>query len=314
MKALVLNEFGRSNFSIQDVPLPCISDDEVLIKVEYAGIGEWDQFEIDGGYHKMLGIEHNFPYICGSEGSGVIQDKGANVTNLNVGDWVYACSFLNTKGGFFAEYIAVHQDFVKSIPKNLSYKSASAILGVGTVALRGIQKLDLSKDDNIIIHGASGGVGHLAIQFAKCTTNNVIGIASGEDGISLCKSYGINSINGKTRLKTLNFSIYNKMLLTTSLDEYVQHVLNMKQPATIAYPVGRYSVPEINSNSIKIIPYYGELDKEIINQCDNYIQKYNLKCSISNIFSIHDYVDAYNQLHEHYTGKLIFKMDFYNVS
>ncbi|SCT12503.1 zinc-binding alcohol dehydrogenase family protein [Staphylococcus caeli] len=95
--------------------------------------------------------------------------------------------------------------------------------------------MNLNKDDNIIIHGTNGGVGHLAIQFAKCTTNNVIGIASREDGISLCKSYGINSINGKTRLKTLNFSIYNKMLLTTSLDEYVQHVLNMKQPTTIAY-------------------------------------------------------------------------------
>lgn len=69
------------------------SDDEVLIKVEYAGIREWEQFEIDDSYHKMLDIEHNFPYTCGSEWSGVIQDKRANVTNLTVGDWVYACSF-----------------------------------------------------------------------------------------------------------------------------------------------------------------------------------------------------------------------------
>lgn len=308
MKALILSDFGREHFSIKDIPAPQISENEILIKIHFAGIGEWDQFEMNGGYHEMLDIKPKFPYICGSEGSGKIIKKGRNVNQYNIGDLVYACSFLNEKGGFFAEYVAVNQDFVNRIPSHLSSVEASAISGVGITALRGIIKLDLGETDNIIIHGASGGVGHLAIQLAKNITNNVFAVASGKDGVQLCESLGADAVNGKRYLRDVEFSQFNKMLLTTKLEDYKHHTENMKKPAIIAYPVGNYDVPELNDDLVEVIPYFGELEKTIINEFDCRLRNYNIMCNVSKVFDIGDFNNAYSQLEEHYTGKLVFRV------
>ena len=308
MKALILSDFGREHLYIKETSVPQISENDVLIKVQFAGIGEWDQFEINGGYHEMLNIKPEFPYICGSEGAGEIIKKGKNVHHLSIGDLVYACSFLNEKGGFFAEYVAVNQDMIKRIPSHLSSAEASAISGVGTTALRGMMKLELGELDNIIVHGTSGGVGHLAVQLAKSITNNVFAVASGEDGVQLCESMGVNALNGKSNLGDVEFSQFNKMLFTTQLEDYRTHTENMLKPAVIAYPVGNYDVPESNDNQIEVIPYYGDLDKAIIEEFDYHVRNHKIRYNISKVFDIKDFNNAYNHLEKHYTGKLVFRV------
>ncbi len=196
MKAVVIYRFGGPDeFVIRDVPVPDIEDNEVLIKVEYAGIGQWDIFEREGGYDEMLELNSEFPYILGSEGSGVIYAKGKNVDNFAIGDKVYAPGFLNPKGGFYAEYAAVDSKYVSLIPNCISDKAAGVISGVGLTALRGLEDvLRIKKDESIMIFGASGGIGHLAVQFALNLGARVFAIASGEDGVEIVRKLGVDAV------------------------------------------------------------------------------------------------------------------------
>lgn len=87
MRAVALDRFGGPEvLRIQTMPVPALDAGEVLIRVETAGVGEWDPFEREGGYAEMLGIEPSFPYVLGSEGAGVVAAVGEEVDRVSVGD------------------------------------------------------------------------------------------------------------------------------------------------------------------------------------------------------------------------------------
>src|SRR5882757_7229648 len=119
--------------------------------------------------------------VLGVDGAGVVAAIGSRVRRLKVGEEVYSYNWQNPKGGFYAEYVAVPAE-VASIPRRLDLRHAGAIPITGT-ALQGIDDaLGLKKGETIIIHGASGGVGTLAVQFAKLRGARVFATASGKDG------------------------------------------------------------------------------------------------------------------------------------
>ena len=89
MKASVIRRFGEENELVIDyLPIPNIDDNQLLIKLEYAGVGTWDIFEREGGYSKILGVIPSFPYILGSEGAGTVIEIGKSVTRFKTGDRV----------------------------------------------------------------------------------------------------------------------------------------------------------------------------------------------------------------------------------
>src|SRR5438874_2184040 len=93
---------------------------------------------------------------------------GRSRRRFKVGDRVYAYSYGNEKGGFYAEYAAVPASNVGHVPKNLQLKDAGAIGTTGLTALQGVDDaLEVESGESIIVHAASGGVGSLALQFAK---------------------------------------------------------------------------------------------------------------------------------------------------
>lgn len=102
----------------------------------------------------------------------------------------------NPTGGFYAEYIAVPADKVASIQKQLDLRHAGAIPITGLTALQGVDDaLNLKKGETIIIHGASGGVGTLAVQFAKLRGARVFATASGQEGVELVREMGAHVRN-----------------------------------------------------------------------------------------------------------------------
>src|SRR5690606_20535462 len=140
MRAMAIRGFGGIDvFQLQTLPVPTLAPNEVLIRVDFAGVGAWDPFEREGGYAQMLGVEPSFPYVLGSEGSGVVVALGARVRRFRLGERVYAASFLNPKGGFYAEYTAVAADLVSPVPVGLPMDQAGALSGVGLTALRGLE-------------------------------------------------------------------------------------------------------------------------------------------------------------------------------
>ena len=127
-----------------------------------------------------------FPLVLGSDGEGTIAATGASARRFRVGDRVYAYGFLNPKGGFYAEYAVIPEDEVSPVPPTVAPGTAGALAADGLTALAGLELLSTGPGQTLIIFGASGGIGHLALQLAKRMGARVFAIASGDDGLDRC--------------------------------------------------------------------------------------------------------------------------------
>ncbi|MFN2387836.1 MAG: alcohol dehydrogenase catalytic domain-containing protein [Thermoanaerobaculia bacterium] len=127
----------------------------------------------------------------GTDGAGVVVAVGSRVRRFRRGDRVYAYSFDNSKGGFYAEYAAVPAQKTGRVPRRLDLFHAGGGATTALTALHGVDDaLKIRKGEAIIIHGASGGVGTLAVQFAKRRGARIFATASGKDGVALTRRLG----------------------------------------------------------------------------------------------------------------------------
>jgi len=189
MRAAAIDHFGGPEvLTLHSLPVPVPDPHEVLIALHTAGVGGWDA-DMRGGWWPEG--RPRFPVVLGTDGAGTIAAVGSRVRRLQVGDKVYAYSFNNPKGGFYAEYVAVPAANSAPLPDRLDLKRAGAIPTTGLTALQGVEDaLRTRAGDSLIIHGASGGVGTLAVQFAKARGARVLAAASGADGVALVRRLG----------------------------------------------------------------------------------------------------------------------------
>ncbi|MDQ2870612.1 MAG: NADP-dependent oxidoreductase [Acidobacteriota bacterium] len=170
------------------MPVPRLSPGEVLIAVEAAGVGSWDA-DIRGGWSPSG--KPSYPLILGTDGAGRIAAVGSRVRGLRKGQRVYCYRFANPKGGFYAEYAAVAASKVALAPRRLDATSAGAVATVGLTALEGIVgALKVSWGESVIVHGASGGVGSIALQLAKGRGARVLATADGRAGVAFVRRLG----------------------------------------------------------------------------------------------------------------------------
>src|SRR6185369_1026638 len=140
MRAVALDQFGGpETLTIQNLPIPQIEANEVLIRVEAAGVGAWDPFEREGGFVQLTGIKPTFPYVLGTDGAGTIAAVGRDVSRFKEGDKVYAAELANPKGGFYGQYAAVRSDNVSLIPGDLTIEQAAVLPIDGLTALAGLE-------------------------------------------------------------------------------------------------------------------------------------------------------------------------------
>src|SRR5262245_32463566 len=178
MKAAAVNRFGPpSALTLHDVPVPTPGPHEVLIAIDTAGIGSWDASIRDGSWRKPG--QPRFPLVPGVDGAGIVVAAGARVRRIQVGDRVYAYEFGNRQGGFYAEFAAVEAEHVSRVPKGINVRNAGAAAATGLTALQGIDALELRPGHTVLIFGASGAVGTLAVQFAAQRGAHGIATASG---------------------------------------------------------------------------------------------------------------------------------------
>src|SRR6185503_7192072 len=119
MKAAAIDRFGGPDeLTRHTLSVPDIEPDEVLIRVDTAGVGEWDPWVREGGFAEMTHQQPRFPYVLGVDGSGAVVAVGEKVKRFQRGDKVYAYKTLSAKNGFYAEYVAAKD--VAPLPKGLS--------------------------------------------------------------------------------------------------------------------------------------------------------------------------------------------------
>ena len=197
MRAVAIDHFGGPDvLTLHLLPVPVPEPHEVLIRLHTAGVGGWDA-QMRGGW--WLEGRPRFPAVLGSDGAGTVAAVGSRVRRLQVGEKVYAYSFNNAKGGFYAEYVVVAAANAAPVPDGMGLKHAGAIPTTGLTALQGVDDaLKTKAGDSLIIHGASGGVGTMAVQFAKARGARVLAIASGADGKALARRLGADkAVDGR---------------------------------------------------------------------------------------------------------------------
>ena len=311
MRAVAIDGFGGpERLKIQNVPVPEVADDEVLIRVNTAGVGQWDPFEREGGFVEYMEGEPNFPYVLGSEGSGTIAQVGSNVERFKEGDEVYASSFLNPKGGFYSESAVVKADLVSHIPGGLTMQQAGVFSGDALTGLRGLDDtLKLKKGETVLIFGASGGIGHIAVQLAKRMGARVFAVASGADGVELVKRLGADSSADGRDEGVLNAARefapngLDAALLTAGGAAADRALSAVKTDGRVAYPNGVMPEPK-PPHDMDIKAYDGDPQREIIERVNKLVEAGSFEVHIHKTFTLDQVVRAHEALEEHHLGKI----------
>ena len=128
MNAMVIDELGGPDvFKARSVLVPDVGPDDVLVKVQFAGVGVWDAAMRDGKMEAQKPEGVGLPRVLGADGSGTVEAVGTNVTGFATGDGVYAYGFFNLKGGLYAQYAAVPSTQVAKLPETMDLEQAGIL-------------------------------------------------------------------------------------------------------------------------------------------------------------------------------------------
>ncbi|WP_254821499.1 alcohol dehydrogenase catalytic domain-containing protein [Haloglomus halophilum] len=153
---------GPEQLMVEDVDRPTPDDDEVLVKVRAASVNPVDTYFREGSY-----APGGLPWIPGSDAAGVVTAVGDDVTEYDPGDRVVATALGNDRPGTCAEYVAVPTDRLARLPDRVGFAAAAAGALVGVTAWQSlVARCDLDPGERVLVHGGSGGVGHVAVQVA----------------------------------------------------------------------------------------------------------------------------------------------------
>jgi NADPH:quinone reductase-like Zn-dependent oxidoreductase len=181
MKAVRTHNYGGPEvLKYEDTPRPqVVAPTEMLIRVHAAGLNPVDSAIRDGQVKEIFPVK--FPWIPGSDVSGVVEEVGGNVTRFKTNDEVFA--LLNpAKGGAYAEYVVVRESDVALKPKSLQHIRAAAIPVAAITAWNALFETgQLQAGQRVLIHGGAGGVGHFAVQLSKRKGAHVIATASAKN-------------------------------------------------------------------------------------------------------------------------------------
>ena len=211
MKAAVVHEFGKP-LAVEEVKVPEVFSDRVLVKVEACGVCHTDLHAVEGDWPVKPGL----PFIPGHEGVGHVAAVGKDVRSVKEGDrvgvpwlhsacghrrycltgWETLCLEQQNTGylvnGGFAEYAVADPDYVGHLPDGLDFAAAAPILCAGVTVYKGIKETDTKPGDTLVISGI-GGLGHLAVQYAKAMGRRVIAVDVADDKLRLAREMGADA-------------------------------------------------------------------------------------------------------------------------
>jgi len=253
MKAAVLHEF-KTPLSLEEVAVPEVGADEVLIQVEVCGVCHSDLHVADGDWTQLAGIVKK-PLILGHEIVGRVTERGAAVQNIQVGDrvgvpWLQwtcgQCEFCREGNenlctrqritgvmvdGGYAEYAKAPASHVIQIPHALSSEQAAPLLCAGVTVHRALKQARIRAGQRLAVFGV-GGLGHIAVQIGRAAGAEVTAIDVSEEKLALAKSLGAT--------RTLNAAISNVVKEVRSLGG--MHIAIVTSAAKSAYDMAFYCV------------------------------------------------------------------------
>jgi len=208
MKAAVVREFGKP-LSIDEVPVPEPGPGEIQVAIQASGVCHTDLHAAEGDWP----VKPNPPFIPGHEGVGFVSAVGSGVRSVKEGDrvgvpWLYTacghcrhclggwetlCTEQKNTGysvnGGFADYVIADPNYVGHLPSNIDFAEMAPILCAGVTVYKGLKVTDTKPGDWVVISGI-GGLGHMAVQYAKAMGLNVAAVDIADDKLELAKKLG----------------------------------------------------------------------------------------------------------------------------
>lgn len=208
MKAVVQEKYGPADevLHLREVDTPAIGDDEVLVRVRAASVHPDVWHAVTGRPYVLrlmgAGVRRPVHPIPGTDMAGRVESVGRNVTRLRAGDEVFGEShrgFQWRNGGTFAEYVAVPEEVLALKPGNVTFEQAATVPTAGIIALHNLQNGErLQAGQMVLINGAAGGVGSIAVQLAKAWGAEVTGVDRAEK-LEMVRSLGADHVVDYTR-------------------------------------------------------------------------------------------------------------------
>ena len=271
MKAAVVHEFGKP-LSIEEVPIPAPGRGEVLVKIVASGVCHTDLHAAAGDWP----VKPKPPFIPGHEGAGIVAAVGPGVVGLKEGDavgtaWLHdacgRCEFCGTGwetlceaqhmsgytvNGSFAEYAIGAADYVARLPKNSDFAALAPILCACVTTYKGIKETEARPGEWIAISGI-GGLGHIAVQYAKAMGLHVAALDVTEEKLALARQLGAEvTVNSKTPdaaaqvVKATGGGAHGVLVTAVSVPAFAQALKLVRRKGTIALnglPPGDFPTP-----------------------------------------------------------------------
>jgi len=210
LKAVQINEFGGSEvLKTVEIEESYPNENEVKVKVYTVGLNPNEAYTITGTYAYNI---PELPYIPGYDATGIIEEIGPNVEKFKKGDRVFLSAFSAKRNtGTYAEKVVVDAECVFKLPDGISFKKGAALGIPAFTAYKALfQKAKIKAGETVLIHGASGAVGNIAVQMAKAIGAIVIGTSSTKEGrqaiLNLGADYALNHISEKNKGELLNLT------------------------------------------------------------------------------------------------------------
>jgi NADPH:quinone reductase len=194
MKAVQVQQFGGPEVLVlEEVPSPKPGSGEVLVHVRAAGVNPYDTYMRAGTY----AVKPSLPYTPGSDAAGTVEAVGSGVTKVKPGDRVYTAKTIT---GAYAEYALALESQVYLLPEKISFAQGAGLwVPYGTAYTALHHHAHARAGETLLIHGASGGVGTAAVQFARTQGLTVIGTAGTQRGLELVKKEGAHHVFDHTK-------------------------------------------------------------------------------------------------------------------
>jgi len=258
MKAAVVREFGKP-LQIEEMPVREPGKNEILVKVISSGVCHTDLHAVDGDWP----VKPKMPLIPGHEAIGYVVALGPDVKEVKEGDivgvpWLYSacgcCEFCITgwetlcktqqNGGYsvdggYAEYVVADVRYVAHLPANINFNAIAPIICAGVTVYKGLKQTDTKPGDWVAISGV-GGLGHLAVQYAKAMGLHVAAIDVDDDKLMLAKSLGAElTVNAKTQdpgtfLQKETGGMHGILVTAVSPIAFKQGISALRRKGTIA--------------------------------------------------------------------------------
>ncbi len=302
MKAIILNNAGTAeNLHIVDIEKPILKENEVLVQTVSLSINPVDvkSRANEGVLDWLFGKER--PVVLGWDISGRVVEVGKNVTDFNVGDDVFGMVNFFGNGKAYAQYVAAPQEHLAYKPQNISHQEAAASTLTASTAYQALVEVaKVKKGDRVLIHAASGGVGHFAVQIAKHFGAYVIGTSSAKNKdfvLSLGTDEHVDYTSEDFAEKVKDIDI----VLDTIGGETLSKSIHVTKPKGIIITLPSPDFPDelktkAERKGISLQFLMVASKKETINQIAKLLENGTLKPHIHKVFEFNEMADAHREV------------------